>query len=70
VSVEDRGKRPYEPPAVRSLGAVESGEGIPQCATGSGNAGNCVTGNVAGVNCAPTGNSAAYSCGSGFDGGA
>lgn len=70
MGAEGREKRPYEAPAVRRLREIESGEGISQCATGSGDVGDCVDGNTAGCSCRPTGNAASYDCGSGNDGGA
>jgi len=60
--VEDREKRPYERPEVLKLGDVEPGLGIPQCTSGSSNMGNCFSGSMAGVQCNPSGSSAAMGC--------
>lgn len=49
------GKRPYESPRVLGLSSVGQGQGIGDCAPGSGNGLVCRTGNAAGVGCT-TGN--------------
>ena len=56
-------KRPYVPPEMVKLGGVQAGEGMRQCAPGSGDLGNCVSsGSSAGMACNPTGSAALGAC--------
>lgn len=47
--MDEREKRPYEPPQVRGLGGVEAGQGAPTCNNGSSNQVGCMSGSTAGA---------------------
>ncbi len=57
------GRPTYEPPRVLRLGELDAGVGTAVCGpVGSGTAGDCKTGNGAGVACERHGNSPGLAC--------
>jgi hypothetical protein len=58
----------YSPPCVVKINDLKQSSGQSICATGSGDALLCCTGNTAGSDCISMGNSAGFMCSSGSSG--